>query len=182
LTSSLFVFSKIRYKIPLSTGWSLYYSIFYSHLIYCISIWGNSCTTHLHPINVLHNKFLKSLLCLPRKTSSSLLYTGSSTLSLHNLYLYSIATIIYKFTYFPSSLPSTITTLFNPITDVHSHSTRSSCSQNLFSQSSTTSIRYNCVAIQGPIIWNSLPANIKTAPSLHSFKKLLKSYLINLAN
>jgi len=62
LASSLFVLIKIRHKIPLQIAWSLYHSIFKSHLTYCLLVWGNAHPTYLQPLNVLHNKFLRNLL------------------------------------------------------------------------------------------------------------------------
>ena len=122
LASSVFIFSKIRHKIPLSSAWSLYHSLFKSHLAYCITIWGNTCDSFLHPLNVLHNKFLRTLLCVPRSTHVPTLYTKASALTLANLYIFSIAILIYKYFNLPALLPPTLNSIFNPTSAIHSYS------------------------------------------------------------
>jgi hypothetical protein len=178
LSSSLFIFTKIRFKIPLTIAWYLYHSIFKSHLIYCLLIWGSSCISHLQPINILHNKFLKTLLFLPRRTPTALVYSQACVLSLSNLYSYFCAMLIYKFINLPQLIPNTLTTTFTTLLSTLSHLTRARNSHNLFNPSCSTTTRHNHIAIQGPIIWGSIPKEIKSAQSITVFKNLLSAHLI----
>jgi len=112
LASSLYILSKVRHTIPLQIARSLYHSTFKVHLSYCLLIWGNSHPTYLHPLNVLHNKFLRCLLLLPKRTSTPSLYQQSSYLPLPYLYKFLVSIMIYKFINLPNPYPQPIATSF----------------------------------------------------------------------
>jgi hypothetical protein len=182
LASFLFIFNQIRSKIPTQVAWHLYNAIFKSHLVYCILIWGHSCASYLHPLNVIHHRFLKSLLYLPARTPTTFVYEKASVLSLLNLYKYFASILIFKSLYFPSTLPVNFPFIFKPITQIHSHNTRASSSRNLFNQPCSTACRQNHITIQAPIIWNSIPNDIKTLQSIPQFKTQLYQHLLKTNN
>jgi hypothetical protein len=178
LTSSYFIFSKIRINLPISSAWLLYFAIFKSHLNYCITLWGSACSTYLSPINILHNKFLKSLLFLPKKTNTVALYKKANVLNLTNLYHYAILSMAYKLCFLPESSPSSLSSLFIPTSSLHHYSTHANCDLKLFIKPCSTSSRHNSISIQGPALWNSLPLSI-TNNSLSLFTSKLKSNLLH---
>jgi hypothetical protein len=182
LSSTLFIFSKIRFKIPLSVAWNLYHSTFKSHLNYCLSVWGNSCPSYLSPLNILHNKILKTLLCLPFRTPTTFIFQQASILTLNNLYLLSVALFLYKFTHLPSIIPPTLHPIFTPVAQVHSYQTRASSSSSLFPQHCSIKSRQNHIALQGPLIWNSIPQEIKSSLSIKTFKYKLSNHLKSISN
>ena len=60
---------------------------------------------------------------------------------------------------------------------IHSYCTRESSMYRLpFCR--TEHYRHS-LQYRGPFLWNSLPSDIKSAPTLYSFKKALKSHFIN---
>ena len=59
----------------------------------------------------------------------------------------------------------------------HTHSTRSSKNNNCFIPTVRTNLGKSSINYQGPIIWNSIPKEIKSL-SLYSFKKKFCSHLI----
>ena len=177
LSSSLFIFAKITYRIPLTIAWSLYHSLFKSHLIYCILIWGNSCRSYLHPINILHNKFLKTLLFLALRTPTSQVYSQASVLSLTLLYYYFSALFICKSINYPQLIPCTLSSMFTPLTATHSHLTRASNALNLFSHSCSTTGRQNHISTQGALIWSTIPNDTKTNHAINLFKTALRAHL-----
>ena len=144
--------------------------------MYCITIWGNSSESFLHPINILYNKFIKALLFLPKSTTTILLYSSTSTLTLNKLYKFAIAVLIYKYFYFPTPLPSKIHQIFSLATSIHKYQTRGSSSNNLFCKSSLMTSRHNALAIQGQKIWISLPLTLKSASAITQFKNGLKHF------
>jgi len=172
------VFSKIRHLIPTQIAWVLYHSIFKSHLTYCLLIWGNTHPTYLQPLNVIHNKFLRSLLFLPKRTPNSLLYLQASALPIQSLYKYHVAIMIFKFFNLPSTLPPALLTLFQPLSQRHTHSTRTTSSQGLYHLQCASNLRLNQISVTGPQIWNSIPNHIKTSISITIFKKQLHSFLM----
>ena len=179
LNSSLFVFSKIRHAIPLKIAWSIYHSTFKSHITYCLLIWGNALSSHLQPLNVLHNKFLRTLLFLPARTSTSTLYLRADALPITSLYKFFVAILIYKFVHLRNTLPPALYTLFRLSSQIHPHSTRLIQSYGLFHPPCSSSIRQRHIAISGPQIWNSLPTSLKDSPSILLFKQHLHTFLLS---
>jgi len=55
------VIYKTRKILPLNTLKLLYYRFAYSHLSYCVTAWGSATTSHLKPIYVKQNNFLRNM-------------------------------------------------------------------------------------------------------------------------
>ena len=55
------VINKIKHYIPRVMLKSIYYSIAYPHLIYCVTIWGNTLKTYLYKIQVQQNRITEVL-------------------------------------------------------------------------------------------------------------------------
>lgn len=178
LASSLYIFTDIRHLIPTHIAWSIYHSLFKSHLTYCLLVWGNTHPTYLQPLNVLHNKFLRILLFLPKRTSTLLLYQQAACLPIHCLYKYLVATVIYKFLNLPHTLPPTYRNFFQISTQMHNHSTRASVSHALYHHTTSSNLRLRQLPISGPQIWSTIPSHIKVLSSISLFKKQLQLFLI----
>ena len=179
LASSLFIFAKIRHVIPLSIAWSLYFSTFKSHLLYCLILWGNSHSIYLQPLNILHNRFLRNLLFLPSRTPTHLLLKQASALTISDLYKYSVAILIYKFINLPHTLPLSLNNLFHRSSQIHNYHTRAILSHDLFHLPCSSNVRSRHISISGPQIWNTIPLSLKNLSSLHIFKKQLHLFLIS---
>ena len=53
--------NKIKHYIPHAILKSIYCSIVYPHLIYCVTIWDNTSKMYLHKIQVQQNRIMKFL-------------------------------------------------------------------------------------------------------------------------
>ena len=180
LVSSLFVFTKVRHLIPLQIAWSLYHSTFKAHLTYCLLIWGNSHSSYLQPLNVLHKKFLRTLLLLPNRTPSLSLYRQASSLQIQGLFKYFAAILIYKLFNLPHTLPPTIRNIFHISSQIHNHSTRATHTQALYLLPNSTTLRHNQISIAGPLLWHTIPPHIKSLTSINLFKKQTHLFLLSL--
>ena len=63
---------------------------------------------------------------------------------------------------------------------IHDHFTRHN--EDIHILRCNTNVRAFCIKIYGANIWNSVPLNIKSAPSFNNFKQKFRSYLIDLYN
>ena len=181
LASSLYIYTNIRDIIPKHIARNLYFSLFHSHLSYCLLIWGNSRASYLAPINILRHKILKIFLQLPKRTPTTDIYLKASMLPLHELFQLAACKFIYKFLHTPHNFPPALTSLFKTTSQIHYHSTRSSSSSDLYIQPFNTLIRHcnhNAIACCSPSIWNSLPPKLKLSASLPTFDKEFKKYLL----
>ena len=178
LAPALYIYSNIRDVIPKHIARNLYYSLFHSHLMYCILTWGSTFPSHLEAINVLQHKILKVYLELPKRTPTNIVFQKANIPSLSNLFQLAIGKLIYKFIHSPHLLPSTIASLFQRASQIHAHATRTSSKADLFIIPCNTQARRNSAAYFCPSIWNTLPENIRSIPSFPIFQKKLKTYLI----
>ena len=74
--------------------------------------------------------------------------------------------------------PEYITNMLTPNSQVHDRTLRSSVDGTLMVPRSRTSLYDKSFSVSAPKYWNSLPTDIKNAPSLSSFKTHLKDKLM----
>jgi len=74
-------------------------------------------------------------------------------------------------------LPKAFSNYFEVASQVHSHFTRR-VNDYRVDFACTNTGRFS-MKITGPNIWNDLPADIRGASNLYSFKRLLRAYLTN---
>jgi hypothetical protein len=58
---------------------------------------------------------------------------------------------------------------------IHSHNTRNSQNLHLFSHRLT--LRRHTVTVIGPVLWNSIPSDLRSVPAIHLFKKEYKKFM-----
>ena len=74
-------------------------------------------------------------------------------------------------------LPLNVQNIFTVVKDVHSHNTRQNSDFNHAKFRTVT--KQQTVKVHGPKLWSSIPLKIKQSKSLPTFKKTMKSFLIN---
>ena len=86
-----------------------------------------------------------------------------------------IATFMFKFQ--ENSLPQIFRNMFTMNRGLHSYPTRQADNYHVSTWHLETKKR--AVSVQGALIWNGLPSDIKNACSLNVFKCVLKKNLLN---
>ena len=89
------VLRRVGYTIPPYLRYKLYFSYIHSNLIYLIQIWGSASKELIKDLQVLQNKALKAIKCLPPLTSTKLLY-DDHLLPVNCLIEYEYIMTIYK--------------------------------------------------------------------------------------
>jgi len=64
----------------------IYFSIFHSHLQYCIIDWGRAYKTVVRPVQVLQNRILKYMTFSNRRSSASNIFKSLKILKVSDLY------------------------------------------------------------------------------------------------
>ena len=75
--------------------------------------------------------------------------------------------------------PGNIQDLFQDISNIHSYNTRSSVSNNFYTQSSRLSIQANSFSRIGTKIWNEMPMSLRKLPK-NVFKRKMKQILFEI--
>ena len=83
---------------------------------------------------------------------------------------------VFMFKYSINDLPRAFKTFFSKRSDVHNYPTRHGNDFNMTNNKKTFPDR--AIRTNGPILWNSLPENMKQSKSLKHFRTQLKQNLI----
>ena len=151
------------------------------HITYCNVIWGNTCKSYTANIVKLQKRALR-LCCDGKVPKSDKLFSETDRLSFQNVHCMQVALLVYKYFYYPSLLPHCIALLFEKISNIHQHQTRSLDNMSLFMHPGRLNARKNSLKINAPRIWNSIPPNIRLINSStgifkNKYKLLLQEIL-----
>ena len=156
----------------------LYYAQIYSHLSYCIVIWGSMLSVELHrKLRALQNKCVK-LLNLNKTTNYS--YKKYGILTLEHIIDLEQKKLGYKLNHgdLPQNLEKLLLTnsLGAPLNKQHCYNTRKKQLPNLPQHKSK--IYNDSFLLQGLKKYNSLDAEVKKCKTLDSFPRLVKKKAI----
>ena len=148
---------------------TLYFTLLYPYLNYCIHVWGRAYNTHLKDLFVLQNKVIRIINGVPPRTNTEYLYIQHSVLTVKRLYYYNIGLFMYK--YSNSMLPEMFNIYFNKIEDTHSYNTRKSAASHLYVDFRSTSRGQKSCIYSSSVIWNFILDNLDPNCAIGSFKK-----------
>ena len=166
-------FYRIRYNLTTEALRSLYHSLCYPYLIYCLSIWGCTWPTVVKNVAVAQKKILRTMAFKGKYDSTDLLFNDFNILTFELLLQYFITLTIHK-NVNDNNPNNVIFTVFH-----HTQGTRGNHHNLLCPQPRTTlyKLSVHCV---GPKVWNTLPDDIKNCCNFNIFKSSVKKYLFNI--
>ena len=164
---------RIRHKLTPETLRSLYYSLCYPYLIYCLSIWGCTWPTLVKEVYIAQKKVIRTITFKGKYDSTDQLFKNLNVLKFDLLNQYFIMLTIYK-NINDSNIENIIFTIFH-----HSQGTRGNHRNLRCPQARTTLYKFSVHCI-GPKVWNTLPEDIKMCSKVNTFKIKLKQYLYNI--
>ena len=147
---------------------SLYFSLVYPYISYCVNVWGASSIGNSKRMSTTQNRILK----LFKK-----LNPNSNQLEFQDLHKYSVAVSAYRYYVLKSSAYFHDKML--RLIPSHSHDTRHIDQNNLNLPSLRKALCQKQFFHQSIIIWNSLPLYIRRSPTLARFKKELKNFYLS---
>ena len=155
LNRSVGMLYKIRHLCPKSVLRSLYFSIFNSHLVYGLPVWGNTDKIYTEKLNMLQKKAIRAITFSDYKAPSRPILKALGILSLNDLYQYQISSLMWDLDH--DILPTSISSYFIKRRNAHSHSTRLADADKL-TIIKTNTIRYGkkSFKIEGAEKLNSL--------------------------
>ena len=154
----------------------LYFSFTHSIISYLLLFWGSSLSSCLNRVQILQNRIVCNLFGskIPH-TSTTDLFHRVNILKVKDLYFKELGTSFYKVLYLNQH--DTITESLNGLNWSHHYNTRKINYFRLPCIKSTAQSRH--LLFRGVRFWNSLPLELRVAPSLNTFKKMLQKYLID---
>ena len=171
---------------------NIYYSLFHSHLVYAIQVWGSARATEINKLLVLRKRFVRiityndtlPLVPGPLHPTDSLFYR-LEILKVQDVFILQVSKFIFDRIHL--NTPANFHNWFTLNHHIHSYNTRSTFfdidnsinSNNLFILNArTTHYGLKLLKVSGPKIWNFIPNHIRSKQSIAPFKHYLKNHLI----
>jgi len=188
------ILSKLRYNATLAACLQVYYAIFYSHLIYCCSVWGLTSEENINKLQVLQNKCVRIMTFAPYNCSADPIFIDLKLLKVREIVKLDHLKLAYD--YQSNKLPEDLMSLFQLSSDVHlTNLVLNSATKNLFFIPSirtktygNQSVRYYCAKL-----WNSIfksgsiqingnckdNVQLSRIKSPHHFKNVIKKHFLH---
>jgi len=150
---------KLRYFLPRHTLLTIYRSLVTPYLTYGMMAWGQAYKSHLEKLLQIQKRALCLIYFTKRNQHTIPLFIDASVLPLKCLYYELLANLMFEIRH--RNAPGNIQDLFQDISGIHSYNTRSSVSNNFYTQSSGLSIQVNSFSRIGTKIWNEMPISLR---------------------
>ena len=168
------ILCKARKVFPIAILRTLYYSLIYPHLTYCIEVWGNTSKLHLDSLFLMQKKVVRVITSAGYTAHTDPLFANLQLLKLSQIYSFFIMTFVFKFT--KGMLPKVFLPFFQRNCEVSSKTTRNS--HKLYQPKFKTTLYKNSFKYQCVIEWNAKIDDIDDKCSVHTFKKRIKAILL----
>lgn len=166
---------RVRDYLTQDALFSIYYTLCYPHLLYCVSIWGSTWPSYLDKVTAAQKKLFRTFFSLGKYDTTNIIFSTSNFLTFTNIYKYFLLLFIYKCIKVYQGI--NIFRLLN-----FNQNTRGN-NLNLFCPQFRTTLFRNSLLCSGPHLWNSLPTEIKELVNnghVFLFKRTIKKYLLSL--
>ena len=164
-----------QFCLPKTSLRSLYYSLVYPCLTYCVSVWGSTYQSNLNRIIILQKKIIRIISKVSFDAHTGVLFKEQEILKFSDIYLYQIGKFMYQFK--RGLLPNYFRDMFTLASQIHSHNTRNS--SLFYIPHCRNNFRRFSIRFQGPKFFNSLSREIQNRESISLFVKRLKKYLLS---
>ena len=171
--TNLNCFCAIRKYIPLKAAQQFMHAMIFSHLSYCITVWGQANQTTMTPIKSLYKQALKIMDQKPTRWHLCQILKKHNSLRFDSFVNFSFLKLIFKCV--NNLAPEILCQLINKL---HSRiRTRGSTSGNCRTAKRKTTFGQSSFLALGTKLWNTLPSEIKTLTELKVFNTQVKQWL-----
>ena len=177
LSRSNGILCKLIHFVPKQTLISVYYSIFYSHLLYGCSVWTLTTLNHLKSITILQKICVRILNFSLFNSHTNELFADNNILKFKDIIQIEQIKLVFEFK--NKNLPTELLDLFNLNSNVHSHFTRNVANEGLHvPQIYSTNFVEKSLRYSAVITWNDF---VKHHNEINNIKTIgvLKKYLKN---
>ena len=155
----------------------LYYSLVYPYLYYGNIIWGSTYASNLNRLKVLQKRIVRIITNSSYDAHTAPLFYSYSLLNLDNIHFLQVG--IFMFSVNTKTISKTFQDMFCKNSEIHYYPTRQASDYRI--QFCRTNIKKFSISTHGPQIWNSLPNELKSKSTIHSFKRHPRLYLLSIS-
>ena len=176
ISKNVGIISKVRHIIPPHLTRSLYLTLVEPYISYCNLVWSSHKNTEiLNCVLKLQKRYVRLITFSDYSAHSKPLFLKLNILTVYQIYNSQLAIYMYKIQ--NNLIPRLGHHHFISNMAIHDYNTRSN--HHLHIPYCRTKMRQNTIQFQGPKLWNLLPEEIKSAPSVNIFKKRIRTYINN---
>ena len=168
---------RLRYIVSFDCLSKYYMATVQSHMDYCLTVWGFTSSHNLHLIQKMQNRAARLITNnFDFNTRGIDIVRDLGWLNITQRRDYFTALLVFKSS--SGNLPDHILDNFTFKRDIAIRQTRSCDTNVLYVPKINRSSFKSALQVNGPMIWNNLPIHIRNCNSIHSFKRLLKTFLL----
>ena len=163
---------KLKYvilRIFISSIRLIYFTLIYSHLIYCVPIWGNAYASHLRPIVLAQKRAVRTMTYSARYEHTLPIFNRLKLLRMDFLYKYFSSLLIHKFIH-----QNYVQSVFSIQNNQYNLRNRN----NVVQLASHSTLYLKSVFYSAPSIWNNLDNGLKGMSNINTFKSRIKACLL----
>lgn len=174
LCKSIGILNKVKSIISTHCLLKLYKCLVLPYINYCNIVWGSVSPSTKLKVVTTQKRAIKLALKVPRTTPTSVIFEKSNLKTIDGINR--IHTAIFMYKYECGLLPSGFDNKYEKNQDVHNYNTRQAALYHI--PKSRTNRFKTGMLCRGPIIWNSLPSNIRQVQPLSLFKSQIKKFFL----
>ena len=175
ISKSIGIIYKASFCLPQQALKTLYYSLIYPYIQYCVSVWGSIYPTNLNRLIVLKKKFVRIIARKPHNAHTDLIFKDLEILKFNCVHRFHVSKMLFQLK--NNVLPSAFSSIFLFNFQMHGYFTRTSMHFHI--PKIKTNIKKFSICYQGPKIFNSLPTDIQFSNTLSSFSCKLHRFLLS---
>ena len=155
--------TRLKRYVNQKTLLTVYYSMIFPYLQYCITTWGSCCRSNLTPLVSLQKRIIRIISGADYQAHSKPLFLQLQVLNLEDIFFVEVA----KYMHFLSSNQDKFSqqSLYSQVSSLHDHNTRYSSKSNYYIKPTNLRIGRRTMHILGPKIWAQVPYELKQAPT-----------------
>ena len=174
VVKGIWAIARLRNLVSTKVLLNVYYSLLFTHLNYCILLWGSAAKTALLPLHILQKKAARLITNQNYTAHANPLFKKLKLLTIKDVHKLEVAKYMFKMIQLHSG---TTSSLFTTLSSLHHYYTRNSTT-NFFTKRSNTDLGKKSKQILGARVWWEVPDHIKDL-TFSSFVKKYKQYLIS---
>lgn len=174
IVKGLYLLKRIKAYLPTEMRKLFYNAYVLPHFDYCCIIWGTCDQKLMFELSKLQKRAARLILDVPFRTPSKVMFGELNWIPLKLRIEYHIAVQMYQCIH--GMCPSKLENYFQLKNDRYGYKTRSAANNDLYiSKGHVKSFIY-----RGAKVWNSIPAKVRNASSLSSFKTLCRNHYFDM--
>ena len=164
--------SRIKSLLTTDAFKTLYYSLIFPYIQYCILAWGTAGKTVLNPLVVIQKRTVRMMSNVGRLDHTHLLFRNLDILKLNDVHKHEVIKFIHN------EISNPVIFDFIQVGQIHGHNTRRRNDLRPPRYKSRLSKRF--ITYHGCKIWNDTPQTIRNIVNKTTLKIRSKKYMLNL--